>query len=146
MKKLSKSKLAAWSALGALFGSAGQTSAAGFALYEQSGSGMGNAFAGVSSSAEDASTIFWNPAGMAKLAPGKHIAIAGYSINPNTKFSNGVSAAGLNRTDFGAMAAMLAIRPSFPTDILRWISTRPGILASALMFLSALPPSTTLIG
>jgi long-chain fatty acid transport protein len=38
--------------------------AAGFALIEQSASGMGNAFAGAAAVAEDASTIFFNPAGM----------------------------------------------------------------------------------
>ena len=40
------------------------TYAAGFALIEQSASGMGNAFAGGGSVAEDASTIYFNPAGM----------------------------------------------------------------------------------
>ncbi|WP_447785492.1 OmpP1/FadL family transporter [Pseudomonas germanica] len=39
----------------------------GFALNEQSISGMGSGFAGRSSSAEDASTIYGNPAGMARL-------------------------------------------------------------------------------
>ena len=41
--------------------------ASGFALNEQSISGMGSGFAGRSSSAEDASTVFGNPAGMARL-------------------------------------------------------------------------------
>lgn len=41
--------------------------AGGFALNEQSISGMGSGFAGRSSSAEDASTIYGNPAGMALL-------------------------------------------------------------------------------
>ena len=39
----------------------GQAFAAGFALIEQSGSGMGNAYSGAAASAEDASTIFFNP-------------------------------------------------------------------------------------
>ena len=38
--------------------------AAGFALIEQNASGMGNAYAGGSAIAEDASTIYFNPAGM----------------------------------------------------------------------------------
>ena len=42
----------------------GQLFAAGFALNEQSISGMGTGFAGRSSSAEDASTVYGNPAGM----------------------------------------------------------------------------------
>ncbi|HCC62991.1 MAG TPA: Long-chain fatty acid transport protein, partial [Pseudomonas sp.] len=44
-----------------------QAMAAGFALNEQSISGMGTSFAGRSSSADDASTVFGNPAGMALL-------------------------------------------------------------------------------
>ncbi len=48
----------------ALGGASGLASAAGFALIEQSGSGMGNAYAGAAATAEDASTIFFNPAGM----------------------------------------------------------------------------------
>lgn len=46
---------------------ASQAMAAGFALNEQSISGMGTSFAGRSSSAEDASTLFGNPAGMSRL-------------------------------------------------------------------------------
>ncbi|WP_079202305.1 outer membrane protein transport protein [Pseudomonas sp. CC6-YY-74] len=41
--------------------------AGGFAINEQSVSSMGTAFAGRSSSAEDASTVFGNPAGMSRL-------------------------------------------------------------------------------
>ncbi|MDB6142404.1 MAG: Long-chain fatty acid transport protein [Pseudomonas sp.] len=44
-----------------------QLFASGFALNEQSISGMGTGFAGRSSSAEDASTVLGNPAGMSKL-------------------------------------------------------------------------------
>lgn len=41
--------------------------AAGFAINEQSVSSMGTAFAGRSSSADDATTVFGNPAGMARV-------------------------------------------------------------------------------
>lgn len=44
-----------------------QLMASGFALNEQSISGMGTSFAGRSSSADDATTLFGNPAGMARL-------------------------------------------------------------------------------
>ncbi|MGV8890440.1 MAG: OmpP1/FadL family transporter [Pseudomonas sp.] len=44
-----------------------QIFASGFAINEQSISGMGTGFAGRSSSADDASTIFGNPAGMSRL-------------------------------------------------------------------------------
>ncbi|MHA6493900.1 OmpP1/FadL family transporter [Pseudomonas borbori] len=51
----------------AIAAASSQTLASGFAINEQSVSGMGTAFAGRSSSAEDASTIFGNPAGMSRL-------------------------------------------------------------------------------
>lgn len=42
-------------------------SGAGFTILEQSVSGLGNAFAGGAASAEDASTMFYNPAGLSRL-------------------------------------------------------------------------------
>jgi long-chain fatty acid transport protein len=42
-------------------------SAAGFQLMEQNASGLGNAYAGSAAVAENASTIFYNPAGMTQL-------------------------------------------------------------------------------
>src|SRR5919112_295014 len=41
--------------------------AAGFYIKEQSVTGLGRAFAGESAMSEDASTIFFNPAGMTRL-------------------------------------------------------------------------------
>lgn len=61
--------------------------AAGFALIEQNASGMGNAFAGGAAIAEDASTIFFNPAGLTRLK-GTQIVVAGHFIKPTAKFSN----------------------------------------------------------
>jgi long-chain fatty acid transport protein len=71
-------------------------SAAGFALIEQSASGIGNAFAGASAVAEDASTIFFNPAGMTYLE-GTQVVGALHLINPNAEFRNKSSIAGLGR-------------------------------------------------
>lgn len=59
---------------------------AGFAITEQSGSGMGNAFAGVAASAQDASTIFFNPAGMT-LLPERQAVGALSVIDASTQFS-----------------------------------------------------------
>lgn len=59
----------------------------GFAIIEQSASGMGNAYAGAAAVAEDASTIFFNPAGMTNL-PGSQIVSAGHIILPKADFSN----------------------------------------------------------
>ena len=61
--------------------------AAGFALIEQSASGMGNAFAGGSAVAEDASTIFFNPAGMTYIQ-GTQAVGALHLIKPNAEFNN----------------------------------------------------------
>lgn len=59
---------------------------AGFQLIEQSVSGLGNAFAGGAASAEDATTIFFNPAGMTRL---NSQFIAGlHFISPSAKFKN----------------------------------------------------------
>ena len=46
---------------------AGNVYAAGFALIEHSASGMGNAYAGGAAIAGDASTVYFNPAGMTRL-------------------------------------------------------------------------------
>jgi len=85
-----------WSVASALLVMTGGATASGFALIEQSASGMGNAFAGGAASAEDASTIFFNPAGMSRLN-GKQIAVAGHAIRPSAKFTNNGSVAGLGR-------------------------------------------------
>jgi long-chain fatty acid transport protein len=58
-----------------------------FALQEQSGSGVGNAFAGGAAIAEDASTIYFNPAGMSRL-PGIQAVVSGDVICLSAKFSN----------------------------------------------------------
>ncbi len=47
--------------------SADSALASGFAITEKSVKGLGNAFAGAAAVAEDASTIFFNPAGMTRL-------------------------------------------------------------------------------
>lgn len=61
--------------------------AGGFGLIEQSGSGMGNAFAGGAASAEDASTIYYNPAGMSRLS-GSQVAVALHAVRPTASFIN----------------------------------------------------------
>ena len=64
-----------------------QLFASGFALNEQSVSGMGTGFAGRSSSADDASTVFGNPAGMARLE-GQQITGGVAAIDASTDISN----------------------------------------------------------
>ncbi|HEY5928917.1 MAG TPA: outer membrane protein transport protein, partial [Burkholderiales bacterium] len=74
----------------ALAGASGMASAAGFALIEQSGSGMGNAYAGAAATAEDSSTVFFNPAGMSKLQ-GMQFTAGGHLIDLSAQFHNGGS-------------------------------------------------------
>ncbi len=63
------------------------TSAGSFALNEQSVSGLGSAYAGGAAQAEDASTIFFNPAGIALLDQGE-FQIGGQYIIPQATFTN----------------------------------------------------------
>lgn len=74
----------------ALTAASGTAVASGFALIEQSASGLGNAYAGGAAGAEDASTIFFNPAGMSRLR-GDELALAAHAIRPSAKFSNTAS-------------------------------------------------------
>jgi long-chain fatty acid transport protein len=69
-----------------LGGASALASAAGFALIEQSASGLGNAFAGAAATAEDASTVFFNPAGMSRLKESQ-IVVAAHAISLSAKFS-----------------------------------------------------------
>lgn len=73
-------------------GFAGTAHAAGFALIEQNASGLGSAYAGAAAVADNASTIFFNPAGMSLLSK-KQIVVAGHLIKPSAEFSNSGSAA-----------------------------------------------------
>ncbi|MBI5041625.1 MAG: outer membrane protein transport protein [Gammaproteobacteria bacterium] len=59
--------------------------AAGFALIEQSVSGLGNAYAGAAASAEDASTVFYNPAGLMYLS--NQFVAAAHLVKPSAEFS-----------------------------------------------------------
>ncbi len=95
--------------------------AAGFALIEQSGSGMGNAYAGGSAIAEDASTIYFNPAGMTYIQ-GTQAVGALHLINPNAEFNDkgSIKAQGVPpKGGEGPNAGDLAFVPNlyFMTDI-----------------------------
>lgn len=73
-----------------LAGCASFASAAGFALIEQNASGLGNAYAGAAAVAQDASTVFFNPAGMT-LLPDRQVLVAGHLIKLGAEFSGTVS-------------------------------------------------------
>lgn len=111
--KFNKTTLAC-SVAAALVTISGTAAASGFALIEQSASGLGNAYAGGAASAEDASTIFFNPAGMSRLQ-GKQIAVAIHAIQPSAKFSGtatGLAPLQTAGTGTGGDAGDLALVPN----------------------------------
>ncbi len=85
--------------------------AAGFQLLEQNVSGLGNGYAGSAAVAENASTIFFNPAGMTQLKE-REFSAGVAAIGPSFKFSdNGSSSLGTlvgkgNGGDAGSWAAV----------------------------------------
>lgn len=99
----------------------GHAGASGFQLLEQNGSGLGTAFAGSAAVADNASTIYFNPAGMTKLQA--HEFSAGVdAVRPSFKFTNNSSsvapaATGSNGGDAGGWAAV-------PNGYLSWALTK----------------------
>ncbi|MBT9566666.1 MAG: outer membrane protein transport protein [Thiobacillus sp.] len=87
----------------ALVGCTGLTHAAGFALIEQNASGLGNAYAGQAASAQDASTIYFNPAGLT-LLPDRQLVMAGHLIKPQAEFSGSSNIGGGDGGDAGGLA------------------------------------------
>src|SRR5713101_1242623 len=87
----------------AVAGISAPASASFFQIAENSASGIGNAFAGGAASAEDASTVWYNPAGMTRLN-GPQFAISGHFINPSFK-ANVISASSVS---------VPPLLPSFP--------------------------------
>jgi long-chain fatty acid transport protein len=61
--------------------------AGSFGLIEQGASGQGSAYAGAAAIAEDASTIYFNPAGMTKLS-GQQIVVAGHIISASADYTD----------------------------------------------------------
>lgn len=104
-----------------LFGlmvASGGVNAAGFALIEQNASGLGNAFAGQAAVASDASTVYFNPAGLS-LLEGTQISVAGDYVAPSAKFSGTATPLLTAPTNTGGDAGNAALVPSlyFATDI-----------------------------
>lgn len=74
----------------------GVASPAGFQVHGQSTSQMGNAFAGVAASAPDASTVWWNPAGMS-FVDGTQVVQVVNLMRTSTEFDNIASAPALGQ-------------------------------------------------
>ncbi|MDP3745055.1 MAG: outer membrane protein transport protein [Methylotenera sp.] len=74
--------------LALLIGLAGCAEAAGFALIEQSASGMGNALAGMGVGSDDPSSQYFNPATMAFMNQGTQLTLGGHVIAPTATLNN----------------------------------------------------------
>ncbi|BDZ72642.1 MULTISPECIES: OmpP1/FadL family transporter [Methylophaga] len=84
---------------------------AGFAIIEQSVTGLGRAFAGSAAAAEDGSTVFFNPAGLVYLKQAEMDFALNY-IAPNTEFNNDGTSSPANGGDYGD-AGNNAVVPNF---------------------------------
>ncbi len=89
----------------------GPASAAGFALNEHSARYLGNALAGASAISDDASTVYFNPAGMTELP--SQFMFSGHAVVPNidvtgsaTQGGAPISGAGSDAGTLGAVANM----------------------------------------
>ena len=71
--------------------------ASSFQILEQSPSRLGTAFSGTASQADDATTVFFNPAGMSRLE-GKRLTVGGNAIVVNSEFDDEGSTAGVGTT------------------------------------------------
>lgn len=74
-------------AAAALLAGASTAFSAGFSLMEQNVSGLGNAYAGAAAVAEDASTIFYNPAGLVRIK-GQNMVASGHLISPTIQLKD----------------------------------------------------------
>jgi len=103
-----------WLAALILGAAAGNAAASGFALMEQNADGLGNAYAGGAASAENASTVFFNPAGLTRLDGNQWVASL-HVISPTTRFTdrNSTTAGAPLTGSDGGNAGNLALIPNF---------------------------------
>ena len=73
---------------GFLLSGASAVRAAGYAVLEQSAESQGTSHAGSAARADDPSTLFYNPAGMARL-PGFQFSTSGTLIDPEARLRSG---------------------------------------------------------
>ncbi|MFI4914444.1 MAG: OmpP1/FadL family transporter [Steroidobacterales bacterium] len=94
-------------------GAAASAQASGFALLEQSGAGLGRAFAGSAAVAEDASTVFFNAAGLSRLERSE-ISVAAVGVDISSRFNNAASQPALGQPlgGNGGQAGALSVLPS----------------------------------
>jgi long-chain fatty acid transport protein len=101
-----------------LIGAPRTAAAAGFLLFEQTGRGLGSAYAGEGALASDPTTVYWNPAGMT-LLPGTQFAASGFGVYTRTHFQNRGShfnpavGGGLIQGNDGGNGGGFALLPTF---------------------------------
>jgi len=100
----------------------GAASASGFQLLEQNASGIGNAFAGSAAVAENASTVYFNPAGMTQLqdheiSGGLALVKPSFSFHDNGSSVGSILSAAGEGGDAGGLAAL-------PNGYLSWALSR----------------------
>src|SRR5690625_1379867 len=108
--KNSRVRLRHWfqiSAMAAAIGSAPASYGASFYLLEQSPAHLGHAFAGTASNINDASTVYFNPAGMAQL-DGKQLTAGLNAVTPRARFRD----EGSNTGNLRARTSESAIVPT----------------------------------
>ena len=87
----------------------GTASAAAFQLWEQNASGLATAYAGSAAVADNASTVFFNPAGMTQLS-GIQLSAGVTGVKPSFEFRNdgssGLLGSGGNGGDAGGWSTV----------------------------------------
>ncbi|QWD79882.1 outer membrane protein transport protein [Polynucleobacter sp. MWH-Spelu-300-X4] len=96
----------------ALSGVSTASFSAGFQVFQQNASGLGNAYAGSAAVADNASTVFYNPAGMTELK-GNHVSVGLNVTDASIKFTNGSSSvSGLASAGNGGNAGTTPLIPN----------------------------------
>jgi long-chain fatty acid transport protein len=100
----------------------GNAYSGGFALNEMSAAAIGTAFAGAGASADDISTIYYNPAGLS-LMKGRQFTATGSAVRPSVRFENqgsatatGARLGGGSGGDAGDLSAVPALY--YATDVI----------------------------
>jgi long-chain fatty acid transport protein len=86
--------------------------ASGFQLQEQSASGLGVAYSGMAAAVQDASTVFWNPAGMSWLE-GSGVALSANYIIPSFKFTGSPGGSTYEAFGDGGNGGVSTLVPAF---------------------------------
>jgi len=103
----------------AIFAVSPQVTASAFAVKEQSVTHLGNAFAGTASSATDASTAFYNPAGLVELKHSQAVVSATY-VMAKLKLHNASARNTINQAVVGNNFAKPKSRALIPGLFLSW--------------------------